>query len=98
MFFIHKLAEVPGAARVNLQPAGQLLFCKQFSAFSFLGPPGPGGRGQESNQHQNLPWTGGDMRAKFHHDRCRKFPLAIHIPTDRQTDKQTSVHLFLNIY
>jgi len=38
------------------------------SAFSILGPPCPGGRGrgQGSNQHQNLPWTGGVDRAKFY--------------------------------
>jgi len=70
------LAEVPGAARVNLQPVEHLLFCNQFtnmcpSAFSILGPPGPRGRGWWSNLHQNLPWTGGDMLVKFHHDRCR---------------------------
>jgi len=77
--FILKLAEIPGAALVNLQPVEHLLFCKQFSnmcpsAFSILGPPGPGGeggRGQGSNMHQNLPWTGGDMLVKFHHVRCR---------------------------
>jgi len=42
------------------------------SAFSVLGPPGPGpgpgsgGTGWGSNLHQNLPWTGGDVGAKFH--------------------------------
>jgi len=30
-FICIKLAEVPGAARVNLQPAEHLLFCEQFS-------------------------------------------------------------------
>jgi len=40
------LAEVPGAARVNLQSAEHLLFCKQFSkmrssAFRVSGSPGP---------------------------------------------------------
>jgi len=41
------------------------------SAFSVLGPPGPGGWGRGSYLHQNLPWTGGDVRAKFHQDWCR---------------------------
>jgi len=56
-----------------LQLAEHPLLCKQFSkmfpsAFSVLGPPGPGGRGQGSNLHQNLPWTGGDVGAKFYPD------------------------------
>jgi len=61
IYFVAKLAEVPGPARVNLQPAEHPLLCKQFSkmfpsAFSVLGPPGPGGRGgRGSNLHQNLP-------------------------------------------
>jgi len=67
---ISLLDEVPGSARVNLQPVEHLLFCKQFSkmfpsAFSILGP---GGRGQESNLNQNLPWTVRDKYAKFHQD------------------------------
>jgi len=42
------LAEVPGAARVNLQAAEHLLFYKEFSkmspsAFSILGPARPRG-------------------------------------------------------
>jgi len=46
-----QLAEVPGAASVNLQPAEHIFFYKEFSkmspsAFSILGPPGPEGRGQ----------------------------------------------------
>jgi len=31
LFLLLRLAEVPGTARVNLQPAEPLLFCKQFS-------------------------------------------------------------------
>jgi len=47
---ILQLAEVPSAARVNLQAAEHLLFYKECSkmspsAFSILGPPGPGGEG-----------------------------------------------------
>jgi len=75
----YQLAEVPSAARVNLQPAEHHWFCKQFSkmcpsAFRVSVPQGPdggGGRGQGSNLHQNLPWTGGDVCAKFHQAWCR---------------------------
>jgi len=75
--YIDKLAEVPGAARVNYQPAERILFCKQFSkmcpsTLSILAPPGPGEGGRRgSNLHQNLPWTDGDVPAKFYPDRCR---------------------------
>jgi len=48
-----QLAEVPGTARVNMQPAEHL--CP--SGFKVSGPPGPG-VGGGSNLHQNLPWTG----------------------------------------
>jgi len=54
------------------------------SAFRISSPPGPGWRGRGSNLHQNLPWTGGDVCAKFHHYRCRG--LDFHIPTDKQTN------------
>jgi len=61
---------------LSLQPAKHILLHKEFpkmspSAFSILGPPGPGGQGRGSNLDQNLPWTGGDVCAKFHQDRCR---------------------------
>jgi len=44
------------------------------SAFRVSSPRGPGAQGVRewgSNLGQNLPWTGGDVCAKFHHDRCR---------------------------
>jgi len=49
-FYNFTTAEAPGAARVDLQPAKRLLFCKQFSkisssAFRASGPPGPDGGG-----------------------------------------------------
>jgi len=49
-FIYFKLAEVSGAARINLQPAEQLLFCKHFSkmcpsALRVSDLPGSGGRG-----------------------------------------------------
>jgi len=65
--FILLLAEVPGAARVNMQPAEHL--CP--SGFRVSGPPGPGVLGGVSNLHQNLPWTGRNVLAKFHQDQCR---------------------------
>jgi len=58
-------AEVPGWTSFVFKQFSKM--CP--SAISILGPPGPGGRG--SNLHQNLPWTGGDICAKFHYDRCR---------------------------
>jgi len=39
------------------------------SAFRVSSPQTQRGRG--SNQHQNLPWTHGDVRGKFHQDSCR---------------------------
>jgi len=86
-----KLAEVPGAAWVNMQPAEHL--CP--SGFRDSGPQAQGWEGG-SNLHQNLPWTGRNVRVKFHQDRCRG--LDFHLPsTYQQTDKQTSVHPFLYI-
>jgi len=90
---IFKLAEVPGVAWVSLRHAECLLFCKQFSNMrpSALEVRGPG-----SKLHQNLPWTGGDVRAKFNQNLCRG--MDFHLPiTCQQTDKQTYVHPFLYI-
>jgi len=66
--YIAYLAEVPGTAWVNMQPA-EHLYSSGFRVSALLGP-GVGGVGG-SNLHQNLPWTGGDVRGKFHQDRCR---------------------------
>jgi len=59
-----------------MEPAKHLLFCKQVSKMSasdlnILGPPGPGREGAGSNLCKNLPWTGGDVCAKFPEVRCR---------------------------
>jgi len=72
----YRLAEVPGTARVNLQPAEHLLFCKQFSnmcpsAFRVSGTQVYGLKGLGSKLHQSLPWTGRDVRTKFYQDLCR---------------------------
>jgi len=64
--FIDKLAEVPGAAQVNMQPAEHLCPCFRVST-----SPGPGVGGGMSNLHQNLFWAGGDVCAIFHQDQCR---------------------------
>jgi len=64
--------------------------------FSLKGfrPPRPR-RGRGSNLHQNLHWTGGDVLAKFHQIGAGVW-ISISPPhTNRQTDKQTSVHAFL---
>jgi len=62
------LAEVPGAARVNLQPAEHLLFCKKFvlQLMGFQAPQAQAEEGVGSYWHQNLPWAGGDVCGKFH--------------------------------
>jgi len=47
---------------------------------------------------QNLSWMGGDVCAKFHQDQCRGLDftgLALHIPTDIPTDRQTSERLYI---
>jgi len=42
------------------------------SALRVSSPPDAQGvRGRGSNLDQNLPWTGGDVCAKIHQDRCR---------------------------
>jgi len=61
-----KLAEVPGAAWANLQPAEHLK--NVFFSFNGFKPPRPRGEGAGSNLRQNFPWTGWDVRGKFHHD------------------------------
>jgi len=43
--------------------------------------------------HQNLPWTSGDVRAKFHQDWCRG--LDSHQPS---TYQQTNKHLYVHFY
>jgi len=96
--FIIVLAELPGATWVNLQPAEHLLFGKQFSkicpsAYSVLGHQVQGVRGRGSNLHQNVPWTGGDMHAKFHEDLCRG--LDFHY---RSAYQQTNRHLYAHLY
>jgi len=92
-------AEVPEPARVSL--LNILCFVNSFqkmfpSALSVLGSPGPDGRGQGSNLHENLPWTGGDVGAKFHPDRCRG--LDFQWPsTYQQRDKHLYAHFYTMI-
>jgi len=45
--------------------------------------------------HQNLPWMNGKILLRF--VQVLGFPLALHIPTDRQTNKHLAVHPFINI-
>jgi len=93
-----RLADVPGAAWVYMQPAEHLLFCKQFSKMclqllEFQGPMPKEVRVPGSKLHQNLPWTGGDVRAKLF-----KIHAGIWISiSPAHTSRQTSVHPFLYI-
>jgi len=86
------LAEVPGAARVNLKPAEHLLLCKHF--FGFQAPQAQMWEGWGSNLHQNLPWTGGGMRAKFHQDLCRGLDFCLP-STYQQTNRDLYAHLYI---
>jgi len=81
----------PSAFRVSIN-----MF--SISIIFYSKPPRPTGEGEESNLHENLFWTGGDVSGKFHQDRCRG--LDFHKPstyTNRQTNKQTSERSFLYI-
>jgi len=88
------LAEVLGTARVNLQPAEHIKNAS-FSFYGFKPPPGPGGRGQGSNLHQNLPWTGRDVRGKFHQDRCGVWISTNPPHTNRHTNIFTPIFIFI---
>jgi len=97
---MEQLAEVTGIARVYLQPTGHLLFCKQFSkvcpsAFSILGPPGPGGGcggltciktffGQVEICVQNFIMIGAGVWISISPPR-----------TNRQTDKHLYAHFYV---
>jgi len=63
------IAEVPGASRVDLQPADHLKKCV-LQLLGFQVNEAQGVRGRGSNLDQNLPWTGGCVCAKFHQDGC----------------------------
>jgi len=66
------------------------------SAFRVSSPQAQGGVGGGSNLHQNLSWTSGDVRGKFHQDRCRG--MDFHQPsTYQQANKQTTVRPFLYV-
>jgi len=91
----------PNLPLLLLQPAEHLLFCKQFltlfpSAFRVSEGQAQGGAG--SKLHQNLPWTGEDVRAKFCQDWCRDV-LSINPPhtNNIHTDKQISGQPFICI-
>jgi len=66
------------------------------SAFTVSGSPGSEGMGPRSKLHRNLPWTGGDVCAKFYQDLYKG--IDFHQPsTHQQTKKRTPVHTFLYI-
>jgi len=89
---------------LSLQPAKHILFYKDFSkmspsAFSILGPPGPGGAGagvKPVPKHSLDRW-GSVCKISSRSVQGFGIPLALHIPTNRQTDRQTSVRPFLYI-
>jgi len=60
--------------------------------FRISGPPG-GRRGQGPNMHQKLPWTDGDVRAKFFQIGAGVW-ISIGFP---HTNRQTSVLPFMYI-
>jgi len=58
------------------------------SASRVSGPEAQGDEVPGSKLHRNLPWAGGDV-CEIYLSRSMQgfgFPLAIHIPTDRQTN------------
>jgi len=68
--FICLLAEVPCSSQVNLQPAEHLCFVNSFQKcvfqlIRFQAHQAQAGEGAGANLHQNLPWTCGDVLAKF---------------------------------
>jgi len=81
-------AEVPGAARVNLQPAEHLKSVKSVSfSFSVLGPLNPGGGavGFKRAPKPSLDRWGCACKISSRSMQGFGFPLALHTPTDRQT-------------
>jgi len=66
------LAEVPGAARVNLRPAEHLLFCNGFQKciLQLLGFQAPQAQMGGVKPAPKPSWTGGVVCAKFHQDPC----------------------------
>jgi len=84
IIFIFLPAEVPVAARVDLQPAEHILFYKKcvLQLIGFQAPRPRRGEGAGSY------WTGVDVRPKFHPDQCRG--LDIHLPS---TYQQRNKHL-----
>jgi len=87
------LAEVPSAAWVNMQSAEHL--CLRVS-----GPPGPGMGGGGRVKHALKPSL--DRKECVSKISSRSvqgvgFPLALHIPTDGQTNKHLQDHFYLYV-
>jgi len=87
-----QLAEGPGTARVNMQPAEHLYP----SGFRVSGPQVQGLEGEGSNLHQNLPWTVG-MNVQNFIKIAEGIWIFIspHIPTDGQTNKHLYAHFYI---
>jgi len=71
-----------------MQPAEHL--CP--SGFRVSGPPSRGGR-RGVIPAQNLPWTGKNVRAKFHQDWCGVWISISPLQTDKQTNICTPIFL-----
>jgi len=85
------LADVPGTDQVNLQSAEYLLLCKQLLGFQV--PPGPdvGEVGAKPAPKPTLNRLGFTCKISSGSVQGFGFPLALNLPTD----KQTSAHPFL---
>jgi len=99
--FYVTLSEVPGAAWDNLQPAYHLLFCKQCSkmcpsAFRVSGPQAEGGGGGDQNCTKSLLGEVGMCVQNFIKISVGfGFPLALHIPTDKETYIFTPIYVHI---
>jgi len=100
-----RLAELPWAARVNLQPAEHLLFCKQFSktcpsAYRVQAPQAQSeeGAGAKPAPKPSLDSWGCACKISLRSVQGFGFLFALHIPTDRQTNKCLYAHLYMYRY
>jgi len=101
LLFLFLLAKVPGADRVNLQPAAHLLFCIKcvLKLIGFQAPPGPGG-GRERGHIGTKTFLG---QVGMCVQNCVKISGGVSISispphTNRQTEGQTDKHLYAHFF